>query len=73
MMPVGPVADGDTPVLPAFPEEKRSNGPPSADFSDEKASVRSDSVGEQDIGDVYEDARAVDLDADGKERPIGTI
>jgi hypothetical protein len=42
-------------------------------YDEEKISEKmsSEKIPIVDIGDVYEDVRAIDLDADGKERPIG--
>jgi hypothetical protein len=50
------------PELPYEPASEKS-------FSDEKASIKEQLAPE--VEDVYEDVRAIDMGADGKERPIG--
>ncbi|KAJ7361567.1 OPT oligopeptide transporter [Mycena albidolilacea] len=54
-------------VLPAV-------GPPSPEYMDEKASDTKEVISdtEFDVGEVCEDIRAIDMDADGKEKPIVT-
>jgi hypothetical protein len=50
-------------------------GPPSPEYMDEKASDTKEVISdtEFDVGEVCEDIRAIDMDADGKERPIGKL
>ena len=57
-------------ALPKDVERKSSN------YSDEKVSSEQHpsekvEVAEELTGEVYDDVRAIDLDEDGKERPIG--
>ena len=41
-------------------------------FANEKAGHEvNHTVDDADLGDVYEDVRAIDLDSNGKEKPIG--
>ena len=47
-------------------DEKGVNGSDS-----EKYAVEHDTQVNTDVGDVYEDIRAIDLDENGKEKPIG--
>ena len=47
-------------------EEKRAGGGDS-----EKYGVQYDTQIVTEVGDVYEDVRAIDLDENGKEKPIG--
>lgn len=55
-------------VLPAV-------GPPPSEYLDEKASDTKEHVlsdTESEVGEVCEDIRPIDMDVDGKEKPIGT-
>ena len=47
-------------------DEKRVGGGDS-----DKHGVKEDTQAIMDVGDVYEDVRAIDLDENGKEKPIG--
>lgn len=50
-----------------LPVRRESDG-----YLDEKASVKSELPAiVNEVGDVFEDVRAIDLGEDGKERPIG--
>ncbi|KAJ7925954.1 OPT oligopeptide transporter [Mycena leptocephala] len=51
-------------------------GPPTVEYVDEKASDTKERIPpdtDSDIGEVCEDIRAIDMDADGKEKPIGML
>lgn len=57
-----------TPTYPADKEFARPDGHHDAPLVDLKAAALSDQV-----GDVFDDVRAIDLGQDGKERPIGVF
>lgn len=52
-----------TPSTPSLGDEKY-------DEKNEKSSIQ---IAEPVVGEVYDDVRTIDLDEDGKERPIGTV
>ncbi|EIN10286.1 OPT oligopeptide transporter [Punctularia strigosozonata HHB-11173 SS5] len=73
MIPLGGATDGAT-ALPALSVlDEKDDGLPSP-ILDEKASVKSSTDGQplDNVGDVYDDVRVIDLGSDGKERPIET-
>jgi hypothetical protein len=61
---------------PVSPQEKTSNTGSIEDEKfayNEKGTDVAETVDLADPGDVFEDVRAIDLDENGKERPIGTL
>lgn len=72
-----PTLNAAVPHSPTYDEkhsEKASSGSDKGSFIDEKGAVKPARITDADeIGDVFaEGPRAIDLGADGKERPIGS-